>query len=38
LQDILGVPVSESSVFQGQSLEKLRTIAVELRNKIQRRN
>jgi hypothetical protein len=38
LQAILGVPVSDVTAFQGQSLEELRTIAEDLRNKIQRRS
>jgi predicted transposase YdaD len=38
LQAILGVPVSDVTALQGQSLEQLRTIAEDLRNKIQRRS
>ncbi|MFN9435752.1 MAG: PD-(D/E)XK nuclease family transposase, partial [Planctomycetota bacterium] len=38
LQAILGVPVSDVTAFHGQSLEGLRTIAEDLRNKIQRRS
>lgn len=38
LQAILGVPVSDVTALQGQSLEELRTIAEDLRNKIQRRS
>jgi hypothetical protein len=38
LQEILGVPVSDVSVFHGQSLEQLRAMTDELRSKIQRRS
>jgi predicted transposase/invertase (TIGR01784 family) len=38
LQAILGVPLSDVTAFHGQSLNELRTIAEDLRNKIQRRS
>jgi predicted transposase/invertase (TIGR01784 family) len=37
LQEILGGPVSDTVAFQGRSLEQLRAMTEELRNKIQRR-
>ena len=38
LQEILGGPVGDTVAFQGRSLEQLRAMTEELRNKIQRRN
>jgi hypothetical protein len=37
LQEILGEPIIEESSLQGQSLERLQSITVQLRNKIQGR-
>jgi flagellar biosynthesis/type III secretory pathway protein FliH len=38
LQEILGLPVSNSANFEGQSLADLRELTAELRSKIQRRS
>ena len=38
LQEILGLPVSNSANFEGQSLADLRKLTAELRSKIQRRS
>ena len=36
LQNILQVPVSDASSLEGQSLEQLRAMTIELQNRIQR--
>jgi predicted transposase YdaD len=38
LQEVLGLPVSNSANFEGQSLADLRELTNELRSKIQRRS
>jgi predicted transposase YdaD len=38
LQEVLGLPVSNSANFEGQSLADLRELTAELRSKIQRRS
>ena len=38
LQEVLGLPVSNSANFEGQSLADLRKLTAELRSKIQRRS
>jgi hypothetical protein len=38
LQEVLGLPVSHSANFEGQSLADLRKLTAELRSKIQRRS